>query len=203
MLLIRFLPYFLLGQVANVALGRGYFKVLETDRFNLLKMTTFIKATFVLLGFDPKSFKVTPKAASQKDAVTTLLRPYYVLMGILIFGMVVGALRLAGLFGPLANSGAFWMSEVWTLYNLWLMHRGVRSAVKHITKRNTYRFPVRVPVTILAGKQRLSGVTANLHAQGIAMLTDKALPQTDQVRVLIHLPQMLVSGALHLTLMGS
>lgn len=198
-LLIRFLPYFLLGQVANIALGRGYFNVLETDRFNLLKMMTFIKATFVLLGFDPKSFKVTPKAASQKGAVMTLLRPYYVMMGILIFGMVVGALRLAGLFGPLAYSGAFWMSEVWTLYNLWLMYRGVRSAVKHITKRNTYRFPVHVPVTILAGKQRLSGITANLHAQGIAMLTDKALPQTDQIRVLIHLPQVLVSGALQLT----
>ncbi len=51
--LIRFLPYFILGQAANIALGRGHFKVLETDRFNLLKMTTFIKATFVLLGFDP------------------------------------------------------------------------------------------------------------------------------------------------------
>ena len=79
------------------------------------------------------------------------------------------------------------------------MYRGIRSTVQHITKRNTYRFPVRVPVTILAGKQQLSGVTANLHAQGIAVLTDKALPQTDQVRVLIHLPQMLVSGALQLT----
>ncbi len=197
--LIRFLPYFILGQAANIALGRGHFKVLETDRFNLLKMTTFIKATFVLLGFDPKSFKVTPKAASQKGVVMTLLRPYYVLMGMLIIGMVVGALRLAGLFGPFANPGALWMSEIWTLYNLWLMNRGVRSAVKHITRRNTYRFPVHVPVTMITRKQRLSGVTENLHAQGIAILTDNALLQTDQVRVLIHLPHTLVSGDLQVS----
>ena len=197
--LIRFLPYFILGQAANIALGRGHFKVLETDRFNLLKMTTFIKATFVLLGFDPKSFKVTPKAASQKGVVMTLLRPYYVLMGMLIIGMAVGALRLAGLFGPFANPGALWMSEIWTLYNLWLMNRGVRSAVKHITRRNTYRFPVHVPVTMITRKQRLSGVTENLHAQGIAILTDNALLQTDQVRVLIHLPYTLVSGNLQVS----
>jgi len=197
--LIRFLPYFILGQVANIALGRGHFKVLETDRFNLLKMTTFIKAAFVLLGFDPKAFKVTPKSASQKGMVLILLRPYYVLMGILIIGMVVGVLRLAGLFGPLANPEAFWMSELWTLYNLWLMYRGVRSTVQHITKRNTYRFPVHVPVTLLTRKEKLSGVTANLHTQGIAILTDKALQQTDQARVLIYLPHMVVSGNLQVT----
>ena len=197
--LVRFLPYLILGQVANIALGRGHFKVLETDRFNLLKMTTFIKATFVLLGFDPKAFKVTPKSASQKGVVQILLRPYYVLMGILIIGMVVGALRLAGVFGPLANPGALWVSEIWTLYNLWLMSRGVRSAVKHVTQRNTYRFPVHVPVTMLTRQEKLSGVTANLHAQGIAILTDKALQQTDQARVLIHLPHTQVSGNLQVS----
>src|SRR5947209_5581694 len=194
-----FLSFFILGQVANIALGRGHFKVLETDRFNLLKMTTFIKAAFVLLGFDPKAFKVTPKSASQKGMVLILLRPYYVLMGILIIGMVVGVLRLAGLFGPLANPEAFWMSELWTLYNLWLMYWGVHSTVQHITKRNTYRFPVHVPVTLLTRKEKISGVTANLHTQGIAILTDKALQQTDQARVLIYLPHMVVSGNLQVT----
>jgi cellulose synthase (UDP-forming) len=197
-LLAHFLPYFFIGLIANIALGRGYFKMLETDRYNLLKMTTFIKASVVLLGFDPKSFKVTPKAASQRGVVLELLRPYYILIAIIVVGMIVGALRLAGVFGTLRNPGAFWTSEFWSCYNLWLLYRGVHSAVKNITRRNTYRFPVHLPVTIFSKNQRIKGITTNLHAQGIALLTESPLPLQEQIRIQIHLPQQSVNGYLEI-----
>jgi cellulose synthase (UDP-forming) len=194
--LINFLPFFFMGQIANLALGRGHFKPLETDRYNLLKMTTFIKASFVLMGFDPKSFKVTPKSASQKGVVMELLRPYYVLMVLIVLGMLIGALRIAGVFGPLDDPGAFWVSELWSCYNLWLLIRSVRSTIQHITRRNTYRFPVHVMVTIFHNNRSLKGMTENLHAQGIALLTECVLPVQEQVRILIHLPQGIVSGSM-------
>src|SRR5579859_4426867 len=46
----RFLPYFALGMIANIALGRGRFRPLQTEEFNLLKMATFVKASFALVG---------------------------------------------------------------------------------------------------------------------------------------------------------
>ena len=59
--------------LANIALGRGHYKVFETERYNLLKMMTFIKASFALIGFEPKSFKVTPKSASKGISANTLV----------------------------------------------------------------------------------------------------------------------------------
>src|SRR5713226_8585913 len=69
----RFVPYFALGILANIALGRGRFRPFETERYNLLKMTTFIRASLALIGFEPKSFKVTPKSASKGRSAITLV----------------------------------------------------------------------------------------------------------------------------------
>lgn len=195
---IHFIPYFALGMLANIALGRGHYKVFETERYNLLKMMTFIKASFALIGFEPKSFKVTPKSASKGiSAITQLIWPYYALITVMLLSMVVGALWLAGVFGDTgANTVALAITEGWTIYNLCIIVAGIHSAIQHVTRRNTYRFPASVPVTIETGIRTLTGITANLHEQGLAVLLSEPLPEAASVRVIMHLPHKTVAGTL-------
>ncbi len=195
---LHFIPYFALGMLANVALGRGHFKPIETERYNLLKMMTFIKASFALVGLEPKGFKVTPKAASEGlGAITQLVWPYYLIIGIILVSMIVGSLHFIGLFGSVgANTGALLMSEVWALYNLFIIMGAIRSVMQHITRRNTYRFPVHVPVVVHAASGSFSGVTANIHEQGLAVLLSNPLPEAASVHVEIHLPKKVVKGVL-------
>ncbi len=195
---IHFIPYFALGMLANIALGRGYYKVFETERYNLLKMMTFIKASFALIGFEPKSFKVTPKSASKgRSAITQLIWPYYALLAVMLLSMAVGGLWLAGVFGGArANTVALAITEGWTIYNLCIIVAGIRAAIQHVTRRNTYRFPVRVPVTVETGTRTLTGITANLHEQGLAVLLSEPLPEAASVRVMMHLPHKTVAGTL-------
>ncbi len=195
----RFIPYFALGILANLALGKGRFRPLETERYNLLKMMTFIKASLALIGLEPRSFKVTPKSASKSHgAIVQLAWPYYALAIILLVSMLIGGLRLAGLFGTVgaANTAALAASEGWAVYNLCIIIGGIRSAIQHITRRNTYRFPVRLPATVQIGNRSLTGITANMHEQGLALLLGEPLPEGASIRIMMHLPQKAVEGTL-------
>src|SRR6266568_3959648 len=195
---LRFIPYFALGILTNIALGKGHFRPFDTERYNLLKMATFIQASLALIGLEPKSFKVTPKSSSKGFSATTqLVGPYYALVAILVVSMIIGGLRLAGLFGNIgSDAAALAISEGWALYNLCIIIGGIRSALQHVTRRNTYRFPMRVPVTVYTGNRTLTGITANMHEQGLALLLSEPLPEAENVRLAMHLPQKTVEGTL-------
>jgi cellulose synthase (UDP-forming) len=194
----HFVPYFALGMLANIALGKGRFRPIETERYNLLKMATFIKASLALVGLEPGSFKVTPKAASKGlGAITQIVWPYYALVAVLLASMVIGGLRLAGLFGGTGgNTAALATSEGWALYNLFIILGAIRAVLQHVTRRNTYRFPMHVPVTVQIANRRLTGITANVHEQGLGLLLSEPLPEAASVRVIMHLPQKAVEGTL-------
>jgi len=195
---VRFIPYFALGMLANIALGRGRFRPLQTEEFNLLKMATFVKASFALLGLEPKTFQVTPKTASQGlRSLTALVWPYYALLAIILASMVVGGLRLVGLFGsPGANTPALAASEGWALYNVLIIAGGIRAVLLHVTRRNTYRFPVSVPATVWAGTHSITGQTANLHEQGLSLHLSEPLNEGSQVQVWLQLPRQAINGTL-------
>src|SRR5579859_642528 len=147
---IRFVPYFVFGILANITLSRGRFRPIETEKYNLLKMATFIQASFALIGLEPKSFKVTPKGASKGfGAITQLAWPYYLLIFVLVVSMIVGGIRIAGLWGDTGGENAALLtSEGWALFNLFIIVGGMRAIMQHVTRRNTYRFPVNVPVFV-------------------------------------------------------
>jgi cellulose synthase (UDP-forming) len=194
----RFVPYFALGILANCALGKGHFRPFETERYNLLKMATFIKASFALIGLEPKSFKVTPKSASQgMRAITPLIWPYYALMIIILLSMLVGGLRIFGVFGNIgANAPALEVSEGWAIFNLCIIGGGIRAVLRHITRRNTYRFPLHVPVSVWVGNHTVNGLTANVHERGLALLLTEPLPVATDARLWLQLPQITVGGTL-------
>src|SRR6266516_6099765 len=54
---LRFIPYFALGILTNIALGKGHFRPFDTERYNLLKMATFIQASLALIGLEPNRLR--------------------------------------------------------------------------------------------------------------------------------------------------
>ena len=111
--------------------------------------------------------------------------------------MVIGGLRIAGLFGDTSgNASALLISEGWALFNLFLFIVAIRAVLQHMTRRNTYRFPVHVPVTVLIENRNINGITANVHEQGLALLLNEPLLESASVRVMMHLPHKQVEGTL-------
>jgi cellulose synthase (UDP-forming) len=196
---VHFVPYVTLGAAANVLLGRGLYRPLETERFNMLKMATFLKAATTLVGCAPTGFTVTPKAASADTrAIRQLLRPYDVLCVLTGVAMALGALRLLGVLGGTGgHADALITAEGWALYNLWVLVHGIRAAARHTTRRATYRFAAHLPVTVRLGERNLSGVTTDLHQGGVSLLLSAALAPGTRVPLLIHLPQETAVGTLH------
>lgn len=196
--MVRFVPYMVLGVLANMTLGQGRFKPIETELYNLLKMITFIRASLALLGLEPKSFKVTPKGASKGlAAISQLVWPYYALIGVQLLSMLIGGLRIANLLGNTGSDiSALLISEGWALFNLCLFIIAIRAVLQHMTRRNTYRFPVHIPVTVLTEYRSINGITANVHEQGLALLLNEPLLESASVRVMMHLPHKQVAGTL-------
>ena len=196
--MVRFIPYMLLGIIANITMGKGRFRPVETELYNLLKMVTFIKASLALLGLEPKSFKVTPKGASKGlAAISQLIWPYYAFMAVILVSMIIGGLRIIGLWGDLgSDASALLISEGWAIFNLLLFIVAMRAVLQHMTRRNTYRFPVHVPVTVLMPSRNIHGITTNVHEQGLALLLNEPLLESDSVRVMMHLPHQQVEGTL-------
>src|SRR5579872_1674606 len=161
-------------------------------------MITFIRASLALLGLEPKSFKVTPKGASKGlAAISQLVWPYYALIGVQLLSMLIGGLRIAGLFGGTSGDiSALLISEGWALFNLFLFIIAIRAVLQHMTRRNTYRFPVHIPVTVLTEYRSINGITVNVHEQGLALLLNEPLLESASVRVMMHLPHNQVAGTL-------
>lgn len=151
----HFLPYFILGVVANTVSARGYGRYLDTERFNLLKTFAFIRASLALLIPRSLRFEVTRK--------TTEARPVREVLGalphLLLLSASVGAIGWAAnslVFGQMTgrDSLAIELTAVWAAYNAGLIGLAVRAVLSRSHRRSAYRFVRQVPLTIEAASDR-------------------------------------------------
>ncbi len=140
--LYRFLPYMVLGVVANTVLGRGFYSFWLIEQYNVLKMFTFIKATGTLFTGKAQKFKVTKKeaGASEKSISTKLILPQIILLSITVIAIASAIL----IFILVPISLKYTQSEliiliIWAIFTSGLMLLGV-SKLKKISKRTRYRF---------------------------------------------------------------
>jgi cellulose synthase (UDP-forming) len=178
---VHWLPYFLLGIVANVALGRGSFRYLQTEQYNLLKMFTFISASAVLLWPRPLHFRVTPKQAHA--SARALERPYLVphtfLLVIIALASTVGALNLVrGLATRYADSGVVAVTLVWALASGGLLAGTIVQVLRRLHGRSSYRFVASVPALLAQADGSVTPVSTEDVSQfgcSIIMRSDAAV----------------------------
>jgi cellulose synthase (UDP-forming) len=192
--LIRWMPYFALSLLANKAGGRAYFRYIQTEKYNILKMAVFIQATLTLLSRKSLNFKVTPKSvdASVYKDERKMLRFYMV-----ILGAITGAI-IYGLFNTLIQPRGVLELEAsliaifWAAYNAMLISIGIYEVLGKSHERKQYRFAVD-----LKGEIQRDGYAAtsmrvqvkNLSITGASFILDgKFLAEDNKLFLHIYTP---------------
>jgi cellulose synthase (UDP-forming) len=147
---IHWFPYFVFTIIANRISGRGYFRYFQTEKFNLLKMVTFLHSFLILLWPKPLKFRVTPK--SVEDSVyqreRQAMRVYVGILGFITGIVLYGIIKLlTGLSGQLQLEH-FIVALFWATYNGAMVFLGIRDVLTKRHERKQYRFSVCQPAEI-------------------------------------------------------
>jgi cellulose synthase (UDP-forming) len=171
---LHWLPYFALGVLANVALGRGSFKYLRTEQYNLLKMFTFIAASVVLIWRRPLRFRVTPKRAdaSAHTRDRRELLPHALLLAFVGAGALVGLLNLAwGFTARYPDPAVVLVTLIWAVASGGLLASTVVQVLRRLHGRSEYRFPVPVAgLLTVANGAVVAADSEDLSVQGCSLI---------------------------------
>jgi len=190
-----FVPALLLNLIATIALQGGVGGFILTERYNLIKLGSMLRALKGLVTRQA-SFKVTPKSRSAGATVKQVL-PYLVLVSLLGIAIIVGTLRLIDA-GSTWERWAYGVTAGFAVFFLYLLLPVVSLSLKRRELRTVYRFPQRLDLPI---KVRMAGASSsawtesyarNLNRFGLSLTLDAALvPETD-VDIEIRLPDRVV-----------
>jgi cellulose synthase (UDP-forming) len=168
----RWLPFFLLGVIANLSLGRGHFRYLEVELLNLFKIFIFLRASLTLLFPKGLNFRVTPKRAgpSAKKEDTNHLYPHLALLGLTFLGMILGIANLVwGITASFSHREIAWFTLFWSLVNGGVLALGVWSVRRRPYNRQSYRFPSRLLAVVKAGQASTAATVEDLSPRGAGL----------------------------------
>lgn len=191
----HFLPFLALSLASTVALQGGVKGFLLTERYNLIKLGSMLRALRGLVTREAR-FKVTPKAQASAAAWRRLL-PYFGLIGLLAGAIVAGLLKLPGA----ATRFEFWAYAVnifFAAFFLYLLVPGIVLALRRHELRGSYRFPQRLdlPVRFRPAHQPdavwTESYARNLNRFGLSLTLDRALDRHALLELEIPLPDRVV-----------
>ncbi len=189
----HFAPYFVLGQAANSLCGRGYSRYFDTERFNLLKAFTFVRASLTLVIPRQPQFRVTPKAAITNRTRELVGALPYVLLLLTTLGAVAWAARaiVASDMSP-TKQFALELTAIWAFYNAGAVALAVRSVLGRTHRRRQYRFMTHLPLSMrrldAETSQPFDAFTTDLNPEGLACIAHEALAPGLQLHIAISLP---------------
>lgn len=142
---IHWVPCFILLILTNKALGRGYFRFVAVEEYNILKMFTFIKASFSLLGSGHMTFKVTPKSveSSIKSKERHEIYLHGVILAVILLSVSFGMINLLrGTFLSYSSTLCTVIAILWSAFNSYLLIIAMREVLRRIYYRHDYRFNI-------------------------------------------------------------
>ncbi len=190
--LLRWAPYFALSILANKIEGRGYFRYLQTEKYNILKMAVFIQSTLTLFHTKHLKFKVTPKSVD--DSVyreeRRTLRVYMVILGAITGAILFGLYQTIFQPATTLEKEAYLIAIFWAAYNALLIFSGIHEVLGKNHERKQYRFPVN-----LTGELHHSGYVGevlkvqveNLSITGASLILDNKYLADNNSKFLLHL----------------
>src|SRR5919201_3955660 len=132
---------------ANIALGRGSFRYVQTEQYNLLKMFTFIHASTVLIWPRRLQFRVTPKrvGATPYALERQQLVPHTLLLAFIGASVVLGLVNLRWrLTARYADPGVVIVPLLWALASASLLAFTIYQVLRRLHSREGYRFVANV-----------------------------------------------------------
>ena len=142
---LYWIPYFVFTIIANRISGRGYYRYFQTEKFNLLKMVTFLQSFIILLWPKPLKFIVTPKTV--EDSVyqheRQKMRVFIAILGIITGIVLFGIIKLLTGYGGKLEPDHFIVAIFWATFNGVMVFLGIRDVLTKRHERKQYRFQVR------------------------------------------------------------
>jgi cellulose synthase/poly-beta-1,6-N-acetylglucosamine synthase-like glycosyltransferase len=190
--IVHWVPYFMLGIMANAALGRGSFRYLATERYNMLKMFTFIAASTVLLWPRALQFRVTPKraGATSYSLERSQLKPHFALFAFIVASILVGFVNLTwGLTTQYADGTIALVSMGWALVSGGLLGITLLQILRRLHSRDEYRFRVELTGSIrVTTGVRLAITTEDLSVRGCSVVVGSAMGHKTIATLSLELP---------------
>ncbi|HEY1953538.1 MAG TPA: glycosyltransferase [Gemmatimonadaceae bacterium] len=194
-LVTRLVPYVLLTVISFELLSRGTGWILISERYNMAKFWTYIRACSGFFAKKPLKFNVTPKGTG--DAPFETYAPQLAVV-VLSIGSVIWA-TVAYYYGwvdyhaPGWTSLAFWLNGFWIAWNVYFAGFVVLQSRASRQQRFDHRFIDTFPITLAATDKEgrdfrdLLGLTQDLNPTGIAFRAAYELPPESRIRVTLPL----------------
>lgn len=192
-----FLPALALNLLATIALQGGVTGFILTERYNLIKLGSMLRALNGLV-VGQAQFKVTPKAKSAGATVRQVF-PYLVLVALLGAAVIAGGIRLLNA-SEVYEVWAYGVTVAFALFFLYLLVPVVALAFKRRELRTVYRFPQRLELPMRVRMAGSSGTAwtecyaRNLNRFGLSITLDTGLVRDTDVELEIRLPDRVVNA---------
>jgi cellulose synthase (UDP-forming) len=189
-LVTRLVPYVLFSIIAFELLSRGTGWILISERYNMAKFWTYIKAYRGFFTQKPLKFNVTPKGTGDVPFATYAPQLYLLIVSI---ASVIWA-TLASHYGWVDyhsagwSSLAFWLNGFWIAWNIYFAGFVVLQSRSSRQQRVDHRFIDAFPITINGidkdGREYvdLLALTQDLNPTGMAFRAAFQLPPGIKVR---------------------
>ncbi|HEY6089323.1 MAG TPA: glycosyltransferase [Gemmatimonadaceae bacterium] len=190
-LVTRLIPYVLLSIMSFEMLSRGTGWILISERYNMAKFWTYIKACSGFFAKKPLKFNVTPKGTG--DVPFETYAPQLFLLIISVVSLLWATVAYRNGWVDYHASGwsslAFWLNGFWIGWNIYfagfVVFQSRSSRQQRVDHRFIDAFPITISGTDKAGHEYtdLLALTQDLNPGGMAFRAPFQLPQGTKIRV--------------------
>jgi cellulose synthase (UDP-forming) len=196
-LITRLVPYVLLTIISFEMLSRGTGWILISERYNMAKFWTYIRACGGFFANKPLKFNVTPKGMGEVPFETYAPQLFLLILSVLsvIWATFASYYGWINYHAPGWSSLAFWLNGFWIAWNIYfagfVVLQSRASRQQRIDHRFIDAFPIVVDATDTEGREykELLALTQDLNPSGLAFRASFALPKAAQIRVALPLAQ--------------
>ena len=196
-LITRLVPYVLLTIISFEMLSRGTGWILISERYNMAKFWTYIRACGGFFANKPLKFNVTPKGMGEVPFETYAPQLFLLILSVLsvIWATFASYYGWINYHAPGWSSLAFWLNGFWIAWNIYfagfVVLQSRASRQQRIDHRFIDAFPIVVDATDAEGREykELLALTQDLNPSGLAFRASFALPKAAQIRVALPLAQ--------------
>jgi cellulose synthase/poly-beta-1,6-N-acetylglucosamine synthase-like glycosyltransferase len=195
-----FLPQLILIPTASKALTRGHYRVLEGERYSVVRIEAYLRAMAALPRGRGGGFKVTPKGARAGGSPVARALRVPIAVGVFTVAAIgyQTAAQILDLPGRL-SAGASTFTTLWALVNVALITYVVLWARGVHHRRRSHRFPVAVHAAYAADGDELAslaGRLADLSRHGARLWVGEERTVGEALRLVLLLDEgpMEVSG---------
>jgi cellulose synthase (UDP-forming) len=196
-LITRLVPYVLLTIISFEMLSRGTGWILISERYNMAKFWTYIRACGGFFANKPLKFNVTPKGMGEVPFETYAPQLFLLILSVLsvIWATFASYYGWINYHAPGWSSLAFWLNGFWIAWNIYfagfVVLQSRASRQQRIDHRFIDAFPIVVDATDGEGREykELLALTQDLNPGGLAFRASFALPKGAQIKVALPLAQ--------------